>query len=161
MPYQRMRRDYFTLDVADVDWVERDDDPAKPTLHLSYEGPVEDMRAAFETADDTRVESDNIDVGFRFQAPVDAEDATGVISIAHRLTGEFLLEVNADADDVRRFIRAARSYGEAVPDDTDLYAVVIDHEAGEMDFEKRTFLVYNRDGRLLRQYSLIPSGVEL
>jgi hypothetical protein len=30
-----------------------------------------------------------------------------------------------------------------------------------VEYDKSTFLVYNDEGNLLRQHSLIPSGVEL
>jgi len=146
-----MRRDYFTLGLRNVE----DATDGQPTVHVEYHGPTDayDARLTPEGA---------VDVAFRFQTPVGESDATGVFSIADRVTGEFVLEVNADATDVLTLIDAARAYGEATNDAEECYSVRLE-EAGEHLFEteKRTLLVYDDDGDLLRQHSLIPSGVEL
>ncbi len=146
-----MRRDYFTLGLRNVD----DAADGQPTVHVEYNGPSD----AFET----RLTSETaVDVAFRFQTPVDDTAPSGVFSIADRMTGEFVLEVNADATDILALIDAARAYGEATNDTTKEYSVRIERD-GERLFEtdKRTLLVYDQDGSLLRQHSLIPSGVEL
>ena len=146
-----MRRDYFTLGLRNVD----DAADGQPMVHVEYNGPSD----AFET----RLTSEAaVDVAFRFQTPVDDSAASGVFSIADRMTGEFVLEVNADATEILTLIDAARAYGEATNDTTKEYSVRIEQD-GERLFEtdKRTLLVYDQDGSLLRQHSLIPSGVEL
>lgn len=156
-----MRRDYFTLQVRAVDWFEADGEPTLPQLRIRYEGPSEVLLAGFKRGDNL-IQADQVDVGYRLQDPLEDPDATGVLSLTDRQTGEFLLELNATADTIVDFLRAARRYGEIVSDSHGRYRV--DIQLGDQDlvsFDKRSLLVYNADGTLLRRHSLIPSGVEL
>ncbi|AGN02612.1 hypothetical protein L593_13365 [Salinarchaeum sp. Harcht-Bsk1] len=157
-----MRRDYFSLEVEDVDWIEDDGDPAKPCVTIDFEGPAAALEERFADGDEGLLDAEQTDVAFRLQDDLDAEDAAGVVSVTNRITGDFVLELNEDADDVLAFIRAARRYGELDADEDGGYdvRVLIDGEPF-LEYEKRTFLVYNDAGNLLRNHSLIPSGVEL
>ncbi|MFW6448774.1 MAG: DUF5793 family protein [Halobacteriota archaeon] len=156
-----MRRDYFDLAVTEAEWVDSDGSPAMPRLVITYDGPRDTLRSVFELDEEPRG-ADTIDVAFRLRDSIDATDAEGVLSVADRLTGDFLIEVNTGVDPVLTFLRAARRYCEAEADAEGRYALEIrPGEGSSMVFEKGTFLVYNADGSLLRQHSLIPSGVEL
>jgi len=161
-----MRRDYFALDVRGVDWVDGDGDPRKPTLRIDFRGPeealldrVEDLDAA-ATDVAFRVRERDSRADFDRDAADDDRD-DGVLSVTNRLTGDFVLEVNAPVAEVERFVDAARAYGRQ-DDEDGRYRLEI-RIAGEpsASYEKRTFLVYDADGELLRGRSLIPSGVEL
>ena len=48
--------------------------------------------------------------------PVDEADTEGVVAVTNRVTGDFVLELNADAADVTRFVDAARAYGRDTDD---------------------------------------------
>jgi hypothetical protein len=157
-----MRRDYFTLNVENIDWVEADGTPRKPTVIIDFEGPSGTLRERLTGPSDELLDASETDVTFRLQASLDDPTATGVVSVTNRTTGDFILELNEDADDVLRFIRAARAYGDETDESNGRYHVDIaingDHV---VEYDKSTFLVYNSEGNLLRQHSLIPSGVEL
>ncbi|MFB6132282.1 MAG: DUF5793 family protein [Halanaeroarchaeum sp.] len=156
-----MRRDYFTLDVSNVDWVEEEGDPRLPTVEIDFQGPESTLRSRFTDAEETVLDAEDADVAFRLQTPVDAADAAGVVAVTNRLTGDFILELNVEAAPVLTFITAARRYGDATDDDA-RYRVEVSFDGEHfVTYEKSTFLVYNRDGDLLRSNSLIPSGVEL
>ncbi|WP_439026888.1 DUF5793 family protein [Haloarchaeobius sp. DT45] len=157
-----MRRDYFTLQVSNVDWVEEDEGtPEKPTVTIEFEGPVSTLRERLTGVDDEPLAAAETDVAFRLQTPLDDDDARGVVSVTNRVTGDFILELNEDAADVLKFIKAARRYGESDGAEGE-YTVEVALE-GEpfVTYDKSTFLVYNEEGGLLRSQSLIPSGVEL
>ena len=156
-----MRRDYFTLDVTNVDWVESDGEPAKPTVNIAFEGPKEELRQRLTGPNDELLSATETDAAFRLKGPVDDPETTGVVSVTNRVTGDFVLELNEDAGDVLRFITAARRFGQAGDDDGryEVHITVDDEEL--VAYDKRTFLVYDAEGSLLRQHSLIPSGVEL
>lgn len=156
-----MRRDYFELDVTNVDWVEDDGEPRKPNVVIEFTGSATELRDRFTDNDGNLLDAEQTDVAFRLTDDVEAEDADGVVAVTNRITGEFVLELNEDADDVLKFIRAARRYGEAT-DGEGRYRVDV-HTDGEelVVYEKSTFLVYSEDGDLLRSHSLIPSGIEL
>ncbi|MFT4964296.1 MAG: hypothetical protein ACI9PP_001575 [Halobacteriales archaeon] len=158
-----MRRDYFTLDVENVDWVETDDEPAKPSVTIDFDGPANTLRKRLMNVEDELLEAQSVDIGYRLQGTVDDPETTGVVSISNSITGEFVLELNEEAGDVLRFVKAARRYGqEGTQDDAGRYEVeVLIDEKPFVHYDKRTFLVYDEDGNLLRQHSLIPSGVEL
>lgn len=154
-----MRRDYFTLEMRGLTWVEEGSDPEKPTVIIDFEGPASLLE---ERLGDEPAEDSEIDVTFRFQTELEESEATGVVSVTDRLTGSYVLELNAPAADVFEFIRAAREYGDRAGEDDDQYGfeIRIDGEV-VLTYDKRTFLVYTRAGNLLREHSLIPSGVEL
>ena len=75
-----MRRDYFTLDVSDVDWVDEGGDPAKPTVRIDFEGPASALEEQLTGTDDEFLDADGTDVAFRLQSSLDEPDATGVVS---------------------------------------------------------------------------------
>ncbi|WP_435347518.1 DUF5793 family protein [Haloarchaeobius sp. HRN-SO-5] len=156
-----MRRDYFTLQVSNVDWVDEDGSPQKPTVTISFEGPVSTLRERLTGPEDEPLDASETDVTFRLQTSVDDPDAQGVVSVTNRVTGDFLLELNETADDVLKFIRAARRYGESAGDEGEYTVHILLDGEDFVTYEKSTFLVYNAEGNLLRNQSLIPSGVEL
>jgi len=156
-----MRRNDFTLDVEGVDWVHEGGEPEKPTVHIDFQGTTENLGDRFSGPDGRLLDERETDVAFRLLSDIDAPDATGVVSVTNRVTGDYILELNADADDVLTFIRAARRYGEHAGDDGQ-YRVTVSSEGEELvTYDKTTFLVYNHEGDLLRRHSLIPSGIEL
>ena len=159
-----MRRNDFTLDVGGVDWVEDGDEPEKPSVLIDFEGESNDLHDRLSGPDGGLLAAEETDVAFRLLSDQDDEadeHAEGVVSVTNRVTGDYVLELNADADDVFAFITAARRYGEDAGDDGQ-YRVEVS-EAGEpvASYDKTTFLVYNHEGDLLRRHSLIPGGVEL
>jgi hypothetical protein len=156
-----MRRDHFELAAHNIDWVETGDPPAEPRVVIDFDGPKETLTDRLTGPDGDLLDASETDVTFRLQDPLDDPDATGVVSVTDRITGEFLLELNEDADDVLRFVRAAREYGQST-DDSGRYSVVIRIDGDTVaTYSKSTFLVYDANGSLLRSKSLIPSGVEL
>ncbi len=146
-----MRRDYFTLELRDVG----DDGVRQPTVYVEYDGPSDELETRLTPGTD-------LDLAFRFQTPVDDPDADGVLAITERLTGDFVLEVNTDADDIVDLVDAAKAYGQKESDAPGCYSLAIDVTGGDRyATDKRTLLVYDDEGSLLRKHSLIPSGVEL
>jgi hypothetical protein len=84
-----------------------------------------------------------------------------VVALTDRVTGDYVLEINVVAEDVLPFITAARRYGEKTGDAA-RYRLRLLADGDEVAaYEKGTLLVYSSDGELLRQHSLIPSGVEI
>ncbi|MGQ3412291.1 DUF5793 family protein [Natrinema sp. LN54] len=155
-----MRREHFTLDVNNIDWVETGGEPEKPAVSIDFTGPATMLRERLTGPDGDVLEANETDTALRLQGPL-GDDTTGVVSVTNRVTGEFILELNEDADDVLQFIRAARGYGEDA-DDEGRYEVAITLDGDPfVTYDKQTFLVYDDEGSLLRQHSLIPSGVEL
>lgn len=149
-----MRRDHFTVVARHVS----SDEPTEPTLTIEYNGPEETLTEQLTDAAGELFVADDLDAAFRLQDDRDDEDATGVFSLTRRITGGYLLEVNADADVVLPLIDAARDWSE----DDARYRIRIERAAEEpLIYEMDALLVYDNEGDLLRQHSLIPSGVEL
>jgi len=155
-----MRRDSYRLEVSNVAWLEAGEDPRQPALDVRVDEDPETVGERFRH-DDEPLSSGDVDVTFRFLGSGDHEGSVGVLAIANRLTGEFLLEVNAEGTDLRTFVTAARRYGERTDDPARYRVRVVAQRDTAVDLEKRTLLVYASDGELLRQHSLIPSGVEI
>jgi len=156
-----MRREQFDLDVRNHEWVDTDSDPRQPLARISVTGTTEQLQSRLKGADGDRLSADMIDVAFRLTESMDDDPtADGVVSVANRLTGDFIFETNEDADDVFQFIHAAREYGRET-NTSDRYRIEIVVDGDTVTYDKGTFLVYDEEGDLLRAQSLIPSGVEL
>jgi len=150
-----MRRDYVTLDVR---YTGPEGDQL-PTAVLTVEESADLLAERLVTADGEGLDADSIDVAFRLQTPVDDDDATGVFSLSNRVTGEFVLEVNTDVGPLLDLVETARDGSDGR--DACYRVVVRQADADVAVCEKETLLVYDEGGNLLRQHSLIPSGVEL
>jgi hypothetical protein len=150
-----MRRDHVTLNVRDVDT----ESNRVPTMTVTVDEPTDHLEDRLIPTDGKQLDADDIDAVFRLQTPVDDEAACGVFSLSNRITGEFVLEVNADADAILDLVDVARTEdanGEGH------YRIVVRQDGSELaGYEKRALLVYDEAGNLLRGRSLIPSGVEL
>ena len=151
-----MRRDYFTLTATGV----TADESSSPTLSVAYEGPTEEFEDRLRRGSD-RLEGDGIDVTYRLRDSLDDDSPMGVFAVSDRVTGEYVLELNAEADEIRSVVEAVGDGGDG--DGNGRYRLLIESEDGrEMAaYDKSTLLVYDEDGELLRDRSLIPSGVEI
>ena len=157
-----MRRDYFELDVSNVDWVDGSDSPEKPNVVIDFAGAADELRDRLTDNTGDLLDAEGTDAAFRLTDDVDDPNASGVVSVTNRITGDFVLELNESVEDVFRFIRAAREYGRTADADDGRYRVEISLDGDDLvAYEKQTFLVYDAEGNLLRSESLIPSGVEL
>lgn len=136
-----MRRDYFTVDFRH--------EPADgiPTLSIAYDGPTGKLRDRLASTGD----SDELDVAFRYQSDED----TGVLSLTDRMTGAFVFEITAPVERVNGLVNAAED------GDGEYEVRVTDGDGKSLVYEKQALLVYDADGNLLRQRSLIPGSVEL
>jgi hypothetical protein len=147
-----MRRDNLTVDVHLGGGGDGDSPPTlRVTVDPSTDGPSDGLLRPGDEA----LDGDDVDVALRR-----GDDEIGVISVARRLTGEYLLEANVDCEAVEALVAAADdATGET------RYRLVVDEDASDRSpdhtFEKRTLLVYDAAGNLERETSLIPSGVEL
>ncbi|WP_256029284.1 DUF5793 family protein [Natronomonas aquatica] len=149
-----MRRDYFTLEAAGV----QTDDSGRPTVRITYEGPTEELESRLRRGG-TPLDGDGVDITYRLQNALDADNPKGVFAIADRVTGEYVLELNADAETVFSVIETVADGDEK----NGHYRLVIETDDGSelAVYEKSTLLVYDHGGDLLRERSLIPSGVEI
>ena len=139
-----MKREQFSLTTAPTST----DNSRLPTLEIAYDGSVESLLQRLSTPADSW-SGDDVDVAFRLH-----DEKQGVLSVADRLTGTFVCEIDAEADTVTDIVSAAEK-GEG------RYRVEITGDDETWAVEKRTLLVYDDDGRLLRTCSLIPGSVEL
>jgi len=143
-----MRRDYFQTDIRP-----EPDDNGIPTIAITYQGPSGGLRDRLSETAETTLDSSELDVAFRHQAGGDA----GVLSLTDRMTGEFIFEVSAPVDEVDALVEAAQRH-----DGDGVYEVrLTDSDGKSLVYEKETLLVYDEEGSLLRQRSLIPGSVEL
>lgn len=157
-----MRRDYFELDVQNIAWEQDGGEPCKPSVRIDFQGPDELLTDRLSDGNGELLDAEDVDVSYRLLDTNDeTTDTDGVVSVTNRLTGDFILELNADADDVLRFISAAREFGRSGDSDGE-YCIYIELDGTKLvEYNKGTFLVYDASGNLLRTESLIPSGVEL
>jgi len=146
-----MRRDYVTLNLRHTGAGDE-----LPTVELTVNETPDLLDERLVTTEGERIDADGLDVAFRLQTPVDDEDTAGVFSLSNRITGEYVLEVNADATAVLELVDGAREGADGS------YRIVVRRDGETVaTYEKGMLLVYDDEGNLLRGHSLIPSGVEL
>lgn len=151
-----MRRDYFT---PTVDATPGEGTP-RPVLHIEYDGPAGQLESRMTKGGSLRGES-AVDVAYRLKDDDGDGAPDGVLAIADRVTGDYVLELNAEASDVSDLVEAAREFGQTAETE-DRYRIVIESDGDHLvTYDKSTLLVYDDEGELLRSRSLIPSGVEL
>lgn len=142
-----MKREHFS--VTAIPAGDTPDAPSVPTLRIDYSGSETVLRDRLTDGDGSTLESADVDVAFRKR-----EGETGVLSIAERLTGAFIAELDAEITAVKRVVELAEA-------DDGRYRVEIVTGDDRVRFEKQTLLVYDTTGQLLRSSSLIPGSVEL
>ena len=143
-----MRRDYFTIDIRP-----EPDDDGNPTIAIEYTGPSGGLRDRLTETAAASLDASELDVAFRHQADSDG----GVLSLTDRMTGEFVFEVAAPVGAVDALVSAAQRH-----DGDGEYEVCLTDSGGKsLVYEKAVLLVYDEDGNLLRQRSLVPGSVEL
>ncbi|WP_135662624.1 DUF5793 family protein [Halorhabdus rudnickae] len=140
-----MKREQFSLNADPAPT----DSSQPPTIEITYDGSSETLLQRLSTPEGDRRRGEDVDVAFRLQ-----DEQRGVLSISDRLTGAFVCEVDADADRVTDVVSAAE-------DGDGRYRIEITGAEEAWSVQKRTLLVYDGDGRLLRTCSLIPGSVEL
>jgi len=142
-----MKREHFSLTVVRAD--DTPDAPGVPTLRIVHSGATAALRDRLTDVNGSTFESADVDVAFRKR-----EGETGVLSIAERVTGAFIAELDAEIAAVTRVVEAAEA-------EDGRYRVEIVIDDDRVRFEKQTLLVYDTTGQLLRSCSLIPGSVEL
>ncbi|WP_136690017.1 DUF5793 family protein [Halorhabdus amylolytica] len=140
-----MKREHFSLNAIP--------DPTAtgqpPTIEITYDGPTESLHDRLSTPGGDRRGAEDVDVAYRLR-----DEQRGVLGISDRFTGAFVCEMDADAEVVTDIVSAAEN-------DDGRYCIEIGGGKDIWSVEKRTLLVYDGDGRLLRTCSLIPGSVEL
>ena len=154
-----MRRDYFTLDV------DPSGDDGRPTVTIEFDGPAGPFKERLTDETGSLLNAGQVDVSYRLHAAEMTPDAAGVLSLTNRVTGDYVLEVNVNAEIVLDLVEAARVNGNGTEEGDEAegsYRVVVATEDGlQLVHDKSTLLVYDEGGEVLRGHSLIPSGVEL
>lgn len=140
-----MRREDFTVETEAGD---------HPTLVVRFTGTAREIREQLDDEGTPRGATD-LDVAYR-RTPADEVD--GVLGVTDRVTGEFIFEADAPADVIETVVEAATA---PAGEDDPLYRLRIEPGDDALVAEKRTLLVYDADGDLDRQHSLIPGSVEI
>lgn len=148
-------RDYFTLDVTTGE-------RTKPQITVSFDGPSQQFMEQLGEDNGTvpSLDSDRLDVSYRMHDDSMAPGTSGVFAVTDRVTGDFILECNADAGTIDRLVTAAREHDDSTTDGQYQFTLTV-NEQEALSCDRDLFLVYSTEGELLRQHSLIPSGVEL
>ena len=142
-----MRRDYFTIDIRP-----EPGDDGIPSIAIEYTGPSGGLRDRLTQTAAATLDSSELDVAVRHRA-----DDGGVLSLTDRMTGEFIFEVVAPVEAVDALVSAAQRHD----GDGEYEVRLTDSDGKSLVYEKEILLVYDEEGNLLRQRSLIPGSVEL
>jgi hypothetical protein len=155
-----MERDQFHVETETVEEPATAEPAEHPALRIHFDGSHDRLRQELSERlrDDIAVEE--IDVSFRHLSS-DGESAEGILALSDRVTGRYVLEVKTAVNLVREFVQTVRESADQMSHDA-RYRVEIRAEGETVTtFEKDLLLVYDASGTLLRDASLIPTGIEL
>lgn len=127
---------------------------ARPELAVDLTGSARDVTDRLSAPDGGQLPAADVDVTYRETEG----ERPGVLGLANRLTGEFVLEANVASDRVDALVDAVI---EADGDRRGEYRVRLTDGDRTAYLDQETLLVYDDAGNLLRGRSLIPGGVEL
>jgi hypothetical protein len=151
--------DTMTLTLTNADWLQNESAPRMPCIQIQIDSPEEILIERLRAPDGEVYEPENVDVFYRHQA-VEPPIESGVLSLADRLTGEYILEIPTSPHLIEKLVYAVRQYGkrrEVVPQ----FKIQIQTKERQLaSFSKDTLLIYGADDVLLQERSLIPSGIE-
>lgn len=149
------------MDTNFVDWDETGGPPKKPVLVIHFKGSDSELQDRLESPEAGRPYPNEIDITFRLRSHRDESDASGVLTISNRLTGEHMLEFETDAKPVFDFVHAVHRYADETGKEVQYYIDLKSDEGTGWDWEKQVLAVRASDGDLLRGRSLLPTWVEL
>lgn len=151
---------HWDLHTSHTDWIETGGIPLTPVLHLGFSGHSEELIDQLPNTGTGNEYPDDIDVAIQLRTSPDDSNATGVLAVSDRLTGEYLLELEVAAERIFAFVRCVHEYADATGDEVG-YIVSLDAEDGTaMEFQKHVLLVRMTNGDLYRSRSLIPPWVD-
>ena len=126
----------------------------RPVLAIDFSNSSADITERLAAPDDGQMPATDVDVTFR-----ETEGAMpGVLALANRLTGEFVLETGLESDRLFALVDAVLDADE---ERAEYLLRLTDEDGRSVTYEKETLLVYDEAGNLRRGRSLIPGGVEL
>lgn len=151
---------HWDLHTSHTGWIETGGTPLTPVLHLQFGGHSEELIDQMSKTGTGNEYPEDIDIAFQLRTSPDDSNATGVLAVSDRLTGEYLLELEVATERIFAFVRCVHEYADATGDEVE-YIVSLDAEDGTaMEFQKNVLLVRMTDGELYRSRSLIPPWVE-
>lgn len=145
-----MRRDYFTLDVTN-------EEASATRVTIDFDGPSGSFDERLTDDTGAPLTGDQLDIAYRLLGDSMEPGTAGVLGVTNRITGDFVLECNADAGRIAQFIEAVRKQ----ETDGRYQFVIRANDRMVLSCDRDLFLVYSQNDDLLRQHSLIPSGIEL
>lgn len=140
-----MRREDFTIE-SELDGV--------ATLRVTFGGTPESLRERLDS-DGVNRDATDFDVAYRHTP----REGDGILGVTDRMTGEFIFEAAVSEATIETLVQHARADDS---EDEPRYRLRIDPgDDDPMTVDKRTLLVYDADGSLIRKQSLIPGSVEI
>lgn len=89
---------HWDFHTSHTDWIETGGTPLTPILHLRFGGHSEELIDQLPNTGTGNKYPEDIDITYQLQTSPDDSDASGVLAVSDRLTGEYLLELKVAAD---------------------------------------------------------------
>lgn len=149
-----------TVQMKHANWDIESEPAIQPHLIVKTDAKLADLQDALFLGSDDNVIPKDIDVSCRvINKEVETDDSfDGRLSITNRVTGEYILEGTVAFQDMKDFAVRAKEYGQRT--ETIPYAVELqcaDEETRQLP--QRVFLMYNAEGDVIRELSVIPQDV--
>lgn len=150
-----------TVDLTDTQWLDNDNVPTTPRLRLHLSMPEEVLADRFRNPAGSAYRPEDLDVYFRECSSTRATVSTGVLTVSDRLTGDLLIEGTISSTVIERLVYAVHQRADRASDPPTYVVELVVHGDDVAAFEKQALLVYDSDGNLLRERSVIPTHIEL
>lgn len=151
-----MRRADFEIETRHLAPADSEATPPLPTLALSYDSEDDHLQERLSETGGAPLGDGDIDVSVRLMDTVKPEEATAILAISNRLTGEFICEGVVAAETVLDFLEAVSARAEHVEGDPRYRIQLREGSTPVRTFETGALLVYTKEGGLEESTSLIP-----
>lgn len=149
-----------TVTLANVEWLDDEQQVQEPCLHIQFNEPEPELIARFCNPEQTIYIPSDIDVFYRQQS-TDPPVESGVLGVAERQTGDYILETTTSPSIIEKLVYAVRRYSEKTESEKRYQCRVWAETHHVVTFESDTLLIYGTDGSVLRHQSLIPRNIEI
>lgn len=154
-----MHRTECTVNTTNLDWEQaQENSPERPTVIIPVSIPSDAFEEHLRRGDDELLPADDIDVTFRYQTQTETMPGTGVLAVTDNVTGEFIVEANTNPALIDEIVETSKAYAHTT-DDEPFKIRLSCNDRGSYEFIQNLLLVFDRDGDLLRDKSLIPNDV--
>lgn len=132
----------------------------QPAITIPINISSDELEPHLYGGDEKPLTNTEIDVTYRYQTSEDKIQGAGVLAVTDNITGEFIVEANAHPALIEEVVERSKEYAHTTGGDA--FRIRLSCNDGTThEYAKDVLLVFNREGTLLRDKSLIPNNIHI